>query len=92
MMRHSLRHFIIASATIIIALGIDSGAIAQMPPSSVRVDPARMENVQETRRVTGNLRAITRSRVGTLEEGRVIDFPVIEGQHVKRGEVLAKLD
>ena len=63
-----------------------------MPPSPVRVDEARLESVQEMRRVTGNLRAVARSRVATLEEGRVISYPITEGQLVKKGAVLAKLD
>ncbi|MCZ6834236.1 MAG: efflux RND transporter periplasmic adaptor subunit [Planctomycetota bacterium] len=67
-------------------------AIAQMPPSSVRIDEVRLENVEERRRVTGDLRAIARSRVATSEGGLVLTLPVVEGQLVKKGDVLATID
>jgi RND family efflux transporter MFP subunit len=67
-------------------------ASAQMPPSSVRVDEARLEQVEERRRVTGDLRAIARSRVATSEGGLVLTLPVVEGQLVEKGDVLATID
>ncbi|MCH7602557.1 MAG: efflux RND transporter periplasmic adaptor subunit [Planctomycetes bacterium] len=83
---------IIALVMLLLLSGSDSIMAQGMPPSAVRVDEVRLENVQEMRRVTGNLRAVARSRVATLEEGRVISYPITEGQFVKKGEVLAKLN
>jgi RND family efflux transporter MFP subunit len=51
-----------------------------------------MESVQQHRRVTGELRAVRRSRVATREAGLVIALPVREGMRVRAGDVLAALD
>jgi len=61
-------------------------------PAVVTVDAVRLESVQQHRRVTGELRAVRRSSVATREAGLVIEVPVREGEHVKVGDVLARLD
>jgi len=81
-----------ATLAVLATIAATAGAGGQMPPSPVRVDEARMENVKEMRRVTGDLRAIARSRVATFEEGMVMTLPVTEGQHVEKGQVLATID
>jgi RND family efflux transporter MFP subunit len=48
--------------------------------------------LQEHRRVTGELRAVARSQVATIEPGLVVRRPVEEGQIVRAGDVLAVLD
>jgi RND family efflux transporter MFP subunit len=63
-----------------------------MPPASVRVQAAKLEKVQEWYRVTGSIRAVSRSRVAALEDGRVDRITVTEGDHVKKGQLLAKID
>lgn len=73
------------------ALILANAANAQQA-SPVRVNAAQLESVQQLRQVTGNVRAITRSRVAAIEPGRVIEFAVLEGQLVKAGEQLARLD
>ena len=68
-------------------------ALAQMGASAVvTVDPVRLESVQQHRRVTGELRAVRRSRVATREEGLVVEMAVREGTRVRTGDVLARLD
>jgi RND family efflux transporter MFP subunit len=62
------------------------------PPASVRVDPAKLEMVQQRRMVTGELRAVRRALVATQEPGLVIEFAVEQGQLVRKGDVLARLD
>jgi RND family efflux transporter MFP subunit len=62
------------------------------PPTPVRAEPVVMAEVQEQRQITGDLRAMARSNVATLEDGQVIAFPVEEGDTVKKGDMLAKLD
>lgn len=62
------------------------------PPTAVRVDAARLEKVQEQRLVTGELRAVQRSRVATEEPGLVLAIPVEQGQAVKKGETVSRLD
>ncbi len=60
--------------------------------SPVRVDAVRREVVQHHRQVTGDLRAVARSRIAALESGIVVAAPVVEGQRVGQGDVLARLD
>ncbi|MCK4873028.1 MAG: efflux RND transporter periplasmic adaptor subunit [Phycisphaerales bacterium] len=68
-------------------------AAAQGPPATpVRVDVVRREMVVETRMMTGELRAVRRSAVASLEGGRVVELPVVEGDSVVRGAILARLD
>lgn len=61
-------------------------------PAAVIVDAVRLESVQQHRRVTGELRAVRRSRVATREAGLVIEMSVREGMRVRAGDVLARLD
>lgn len=68
-------------------------ALGQMGgPAAVTVERVRREPVQEQRLFTGELRAVRRSKVATQEPGLVIALPVVEGQPVKAGDVLAQLD
>jgi RND family efflux transporter MFP subunit len=79
---------------LVAAASVATGGLAQNgpPPAAVTVDAVRQEPVQEHRRVTGELRAMRRSRVATHEAGIVVEFPVREGLRVKAGDVLAQLD
>lgn len=81
------------SALVALAMTCMQHASAQgPPPTPVRVDAAQAETVQQQRLVTGNLRAVSRSRVAAREPGIVIELPIQAGDHVKRGDLLAKLD
>lgn len=81
------------SALVALATTCMQNAAAQgPPPAPVRVDEARVETVQQQRLVTGNLRAVSRSRVAAREPGIVIEMPIQAGDHVRRGDLLAKLD
>jgi len=91
------------AATITIMIGVAVAAILGTmpsrawaqggpPPASVRADPVRMETVQEHRMVTGELRAVRRARVATEEPSLVLEIPVAEGDLVKQGDVIARLD
>jgi RND family efflux transporter MFP subunit len=48
--------------------------------------------VQEQRQITGDLRALARSNVATIEDGLVVACPIEEGDVVKAGDILARLD
>jgi len=78
----------------VLASALTCGAQGQggPPPAAVRADPVRMETVQEHRMVTGELRAVRRAHVATKEPSIVLDIPVEEGQAVKKGDLLARLD
>ena len=73
-------------------LALSLPAVAQGPPSPVRVSEVREELVQDRRLVTGDLRAVRRAEVATREKGLVLELLVREGQVVERGTVLARLD
>jgi RND family efflux transporter MFP subunit len=62
------------------------------PKSNVRVDPIRLETVENLREVTGELRASRRAQVATQESGRVIEIPFQEGTFVSKNQILATLD
>jgi RND family efflux transporter MFP subunit len=81
-------------AALITATLLASPCLAQggPPPTPVTVDPVRLEPVREHRRVTGELRALRRSRVAAQEPGLVIELAVREGQQIAAGDVLARLD
>jgi len=68
------------------------GAPAGPPPTPVRAEPVVLREVQEQRQITGNLRALARSRVASIESGLVVECPIEEGDLVKKGDVLARLD
>lgn len=80
------------SAIVAAGIAATSAAAQGPPPTPVTVDAVRREAVQEHRRVTGELRAVHRSRVATREAGLVIALPVTQGQRVAAGDLLARLD
>ncbi len=63
-----------------------------MPPAPVQAEPVEVKVIQERRRVTGNLRPLSRSRVSAREEGWITEVLVREGLRVKKGAVLARMD
>ncbi|MEZ5978617.1 MAG: efflux RND transporter periplasmic adaptor subunit [Planctomycetota bacterium] len=82
-------------AALALALGsFVTQASAQGPggPAPVRVDGASVENVQEMRRVTGEIRAKQSSLVAVREGGIVSELLVREGDRVEEGQPLARLD
>ena len=62
------------------------------PPANVVIDEARLETVERLRRVTGELRALQRSRLAAREEGQVLSLLVRAGDEVEKGQVIATLD
>ncbi len=86
------RRFLVWGLLIAMAVVPSVGAQPGGQATAVTVDAVRRESVQEHRRVTGELRAVRRSRVATQEEGLVVDLPVREGRRVAAGDVLAVLD
>ena len=58
----------------------------------VETAPALVDNLSVVRTRTGTLRARREVRVFTQEEGRITQFPFFEGDTVKEGDVLVRLD
>lgn len=77
-------------------LALAAPAIAQPgggpPPANVVVDAARTETLVQRRSVTGQLISTRRALVATQADGYVIEFDLIEGDTVQKGDVLARLD
>jgi len=61
------------------------------PPSPVQVAPVVEEMVSDQVTLVGTTEPIARSTVAAQVSGSVQDFPVSEGDFVKKGQVLAKL-
>ena len=78
-----------------LAAGLACNAMAWQggpPATPVGVGEVTVESVQNQQLVTGELRAVRRSRVASEEPGVVEDLRVREGQIVEQGEVLVVLD
>jgi len=61
------------------------------PPVPVQVAPVIQDTVSEQITLVGTTEAIARSMVAAEVSGLVEDFPVREGDFVKKGEVLVRL-
>ena len=88
MARPSLKLVTLALTFCALALSLE----AQGPPSPVRVVEVRSEEIQERRKVTGEIRSHRRARIAAEESGWVIDLAVKAGQSVEKGDLLARLD
>ncbi|MCB9836818.1 MAG: efflux RND transporter periplasmic adaptor subunit [Phycisphaera sp.] len=77
---------------ILICVSLMAALAHAQPPANVVIDEARMQTVERLRRVTGELRALQRSRLAAREEGQVLTLSVRAGDAVERGQVIATLD
>lgn len=62
------------------------------PPTPVRVETVSLEQVQDRRLVTGEVRAVRRSTVAAVEAGQVVETTGHEGYRFSEGDVIARLD
>lgn len=77
---------------ILICFSVLAAVAHAQPPANVVIDEARMQTVERLRRVTGELRALQRSRLAAREEGQVLTLGVRAGDTVEKGQVIATLD
>lgn len=68
-----------------------ASAAAGLPPARVRAATARIEEVPVLIEVTGTVRAVQRALIAAKVMGAVEDLPVVLGQRVKTGDLLAKI-
>jgi len=97
MSQHANRTLSSSAAVVMCALLIyhGGGVCAQgggSQPSAVHVDPVTEQEVQQRRMVTGDVVSVHRSDVAAREPGRVAELLVREGQPVKQGEALVRLN
>ncbi|GJM18997.1 MAG: hypothetical protein DHS20C14_12100 [Phycisphaeraceae bacterium] len=78
------------SAMIVLALAAPI-AVAQYP-ALVVVDAAQVESLAQLREVNGQIRSVRRSRVAAQVDGFVIELNLREGDAVKAGQTIARLD
>jgi RND family efflux transporter MFP subunit len=62
------------------------------PEHLVELAPAREQHLRYTAERQGSLRALRQVKVFNQEEGRVLVIPAREGDHVRKGQVLVRLD
>ncbi len=88
------RSLVAARSVLALALLAAPSATAapQGPPAAVRVDAVRTERLAQRRSVTGDVRAARRVEVAAREKGLVLELLVDEGDAVKAGDLLARLD
>ncbi len=61
------------------------------PPSPVKVSPVIEREIESSRTVVGTVQPARRSVVGSAVDGRVVSFPVENGDRVAAGDTLAQL-
>ncbi|MCP5113641.1 MAG: efflux RND transporter periplasmic adaptor subunit, partial [bacterium] len=67
-------------------------AAAQMPPSPVGFTEARRHRVRERLSLPGTVTSSVVSLVASEVGGLVVEYPVAEGDTVKKGQLLARLN
>ncbi len=76
---------------VFLALAVAITSFLRRPPVA-DVAEVRRETVERTLAVTGRLRPTHRNRITALVAGRLVALPCEEGDAVKRGQVLARID
>ena len=90
-----MRNRLITAVIILIGLGAlvpVSNAQDGLPPANVTVDQVRSETLVRRRAVTGEIRSRLTSALASQVEGLLIELNVEEGDTVKKGQVIARLD
>lgn len=70
---------------------IPIAALAQGGPALVEVTAVEQREVGSAQTFVGTVMPSKKSIVGSAVDGRVVEFPINEGDHVKAGETLAQL-
>jgi len=82
---------LISLAALLLVSSIASAQNGGPPPQTVRVDPVRVEVVEQWRPVTGELRPLRRALLAAEEPGFVLELAVREGEAVEAGGLIARL-
>ncbi len=75
-----------------LVIALSASVVWGQGPSPVRTAVVKYETIADLKIVTGSLRAGLESDIASLENGRIDEFSVTEGMHIKKGDVIAKLD
>jgi HlyD family secretion protein len=78
----------------VIVLGIASFTVQSMlgpAPISVTTDKAAVRDITQTVSATGKIRPEAEIKISPEVAGEIIELPVVDGQGIKRGDVLVKI-
>lgn len=89
-----MRVQMMAAAVLLLIGVVDARAWAQgeIPATNVTVDEVRSERLVRRRAVTGEIRSMLTSALASQVEGLLVRLDVEEGDQVRAGQVLARLD
>jgi hypothetical protein len=60
-------------------------------PIAVTVERATLRDITQTVSATGKIRPEAEIKISSEVAGEIVDLPVVDGQSVKRGDVLVKI-
>lgn len=80
-----------AAALSVAASALPTGAQPGAPPPAVVVSPLVERTVAATQTFVGTVQPSRRATIGSAVAGRVVEFPVNEGDRVEAGQKLAQL-
>ena len=75
----------------LLAILIGEAAHAQTPPAPVSVAKVVERTVSTGQRFVGTLQPIRRATIGSAVAGRVLEYPINEGDRVTKGQALCQL-
>ncbi len=64
----------------------------ELPPVQVRTTSVQTRSVPSIEEVVGTVRAKLRATIEAKASGRIVELPVVLGQKIKAGDLLARLD
>ncbi len=94
-MGNDMRLRVLALVVVVLTGGAGPAAWAQEggpPPANVTVDQALAQTLVHRRAVTGEIRSLRTSALASQAEGLLVGLDVEEGDEVRAGQVLARLD
>jgi RND family efflux transporter MFP subunit len=74
-----------------LAIGATGGVAQGPPPASVAVSPVVEREVMAGQTFVGTVMPLRKAIVGSAVDGRVVEYPLDEGDRVERGQTLAQL-
>lgn len=92
MRRHHYATMAAALGGLVLSAGLTAQPGGGPPPANVRLDAARLDTIEQYREVTGQLRALRRSVLAAEERGLVLEIALNEGDQVRAGQVIARLE
>jgi RND family efflux transporter MFP subunit len=93
--KRSVRPLLIAAVLLLVAVAVATGAVLLLRPTLVAVAPAMAAQAPASGaqlQASGYVVARRAATVSSKITGRVVDVLIEEGQHVRAGDIIARLD